>query len=366
MLFVSHTSTTLRASPEDNGKALAEVAIWTPLRVDRRGGAQKEWAYVVVGPRTLRYDSIGGEAKPIAPTEFPVDAPIGWVRSEHLSPEPPTRAILVEQARGAPPDQREVLLRRAWALDPFDPVVRSMLPAVAVVRSPGLARSPFARADLVFGCRGDVARAVAVGSSLSLLGGLREPDFGSNICVGHLDLRPPCPPPTQEEEEIDDEDRIPGVEAVNKEILKERLSTIDADTAAFKAALSRLVPRFGNDGPALRLRLGSRPVERPVFVTTHLLAADGCTECVPVAGTVDVKVERLRVPQASAEPTLLHVVVPRYLGAAYDVVSAETAADVDGTRESYELRDGFEADPREELPPGEHFFIAPAACGCEC
>lgn len=348
--FVASSSTPLRQGANADAPRLKDLAIWTPVKVDRVDGA---FVHVVVGPRALRYDSLGGEARPVAPLAFPPSSDSGWVAAADVDTAPPSRAALLEQAKAAAEKDRQVLLLRAWALDPFD-VDTSRLVGPAAARTPvsRRLRSPFLRAELVFGCRGDLSRAVVVGGSLAGLGGARPPDVAGDVCVGHIDVRPPCGPAD------DDDDKDPqsperarlGVEA----------------QAAYKAALSRLVPRFGNDGPALRLQLAARGSDRPVFVATRLLVADGCAGCAATASTVDVKVTRLRVPVGGDDPTLLHVVVPRYAGVVYDVVTAERAADVDVEAESFELGDAFDADPRDEPGPGDHLFMAPESCGCPC
>jgi hypothetical protein len=63
--------------------------------------------------------------------------------------------------------------------------------------------------------------------------------------------------------------------------------------------------------------------------------------------------------------TLLHVMVPRYTGALYDIVAADSTDDVEADGESFELPESFDVDPRDEAPPGLHLFTAPRVC-CAC
>lgn len=382
-VFVATPTATLRLAPADEAARLAELPIWTAVRVERleaRGGAAARvtWAHVVVGPRTLLYDTIAGEARPVAPSAagFPSSARRGWLRAEDLDPAPPPRSVLVSRATGmARGAERDGLLARARALDPFDDVVADEPardpPSPVPSSTTTAADSPFARADLVFGCRGDLTRAPVVGGSVAGLGAPRSPSLPADVCIGHLDVRPPCPPP---EEDLGDEATEEGAEHRDgaRDGDRDGARHEDAAAVAHKVALARVVPRFGRHGPALRLVLapradGAEGLPAPVFVATRLLAADGCSGCTDTVAVTDVRVERLRVPLPGAFPTLLHVVVPRYTGVIYDVVAAAgpDELDADGAA-SFELGEAFDADPREEPGPGEHLFMAPAGCRCPC
>lgn len=388
--FVAAPTATLRQGPADEAARLAELPIWTAVRVERleaRGGAgaRVTWAHVVVGPRTLLYDTIAGEARPLAPSAagFPSSASRGWLRAEDLDAAPPPRSVLVSWATGmARGAERDRLLARARALDPFDDVVadepaRDPRPPVPSSTTTA-ADSPFARADLVFGCRGDLTRAPVVGGSVAGLGAPRSPSLPADVCVGHLDVRPPCPPPQRglEDDATDEGDDAQDGAAPAARNGAGAGPRPDDAAAAHKAALARVVPRFGRHGPALRLVLaprtgGTAGTLAPVFVATRLLAADGCSGCSATAAVTDVRVERLRVPLPGAFPTLLHVVVPRSTGVIYDVVAAAGPDEIDAEgAASFELGEAFDADPREEPGPGEHLFVAPvrapAVCRCPC
>lgn len=391
--FVSEATSSLRARAEASAPLLLELPIWTAVRVERveQGAGGTAWARVVVGPRTLRYDAIGGDARPLAPRAFSSDAPRGFLRADSLDTAPPPRAVLAEQALAAPNGEaRRALLARVRALDPFDPSDPSDHSVVAAPRVEGGApshmdaRSPFLRVDLVFGCRGDLARAAVVGGSVAALGSLRPPFLADDVCVGHVDVRPPCAPASSATaprggRALDDEDIDEGGEDERDEDDRDE-DDRDADEparaaalTAFKSSLSRVMPRFGQDGPALRIVLDANAAPRPVFIVTRLLAAEGCSACGPTASTTDVQVDRLRVPavatsrtSSASVATLLHVVVPRYAGVVYDVVGAASAEDLDAEPAFFELGDAFDADPREDPGPGAHFFMAPAACGCPC
>ncbi len=322
--FVVEGTASMRAAPGAAAAVVRQLPIWTAVRVDT---VEHGWARVLAGPRVLVYDSPGGEARPVAPSTFSPSAPAGWLPVASLDPAPPSRRALLTAARAASDDTaRRVLLLRAWALDPHDPAVVSV--AAPAARSRVLRRAaPFARADLVFGCHGDLARA-RVASGV-LLG--RRPGAAptGDVCLERVDVRTPC----------DDERR-----------------------ASHRREAGELTARFGAHGPALRLEAGPGAGDLPIYVVTRLLAADGCAGDVPLAASTDVKVERLRVPVIEHGGTTLHVLVPRYGGALYDVVAADSAADVDGSRESFELGPDFDVDPRLEPGPGHHLFVAPDAC----
>jgi hypothetical protein len=334
--FVVAAHALVRSAPRAEAARVAELASWTSVRIEKR---EARWALVTAGPRTLWFDHPAAEARPLAPTSplaFGADAVRGWMPLEDLHEAPPPRPALLEAARGAAsPEEGRVSLLRAWALDPFDADVARLVGPGARGPVRRRERSSFQRADLVFGCRGDLTRAQVVGGALMGLGGPRPPSMAEDVCVGHIDVRPPC-------------DEAPDRQSEHK------------------AALSRFLPRFGNHGPALRLVLAPGGSDRPLYVITRLLAADGCSGCDPAVATADVRVERLRVPAGALGPTVLYVSVPRYVGVLYDVVAADTLEDVDAEPVSFDLGEAFDQDPRDEPGPGEHLFMAPPACECRC
>lgn len=340
--FVVATSALVRRAPEGSAAVVTDAGIGTALQVtELTKAASAGWAKVVVGPRTFRFDAVDAEAVPMAPLAFDARMPTGWVRVEDIAPAAPSRVALLADARAAT-DQgaRGALLLRAWALDPFDEAVASQASVTSAAtaaqargRRRASTRSGLDRADLLFGCRGDIARASLIGGSVASLGVARPPSTAPNVCVAGLDVRPPCDP---------------------------------AGAAAHRAALARLVPRFGTDGPALRLVAGPGTGDRPLWVVMRLLAVDGCSDCVPTAASTDVRVARLRVPRVEQGLTVLHVLVPRAQGVVYDIVTADSRDDLSDDALSFQLGDAFDADPRDEPGPGEHLFAAPDVCSCVC
>lgn len=354
--FVASSLAAVRAEPREGARTVVEVGIGTPVSVRKRAGENSEWAHVVVGPRVFRYESLDGEPVAIAPRVFDQRLPQGFIRVADLSltAAPPQRRQLLQDATAT----RASSMLRAWALDPHDVDVKQVAAPTAKSITARRQRAPVERADLVFGCAGDIARAsVATGTvaSLGAHGSARRTLTADDVCIAALDVRPPC-------------------DAVRAK--------------AQRAELARVIPRYGNDGPALRLVLGPGAGERPVWIVTRFLAVDGCIadECTPSVHTTEVNVTRLRVPRVEKGTTLLHVLVPRSVGVLYSIVSADDREDVDDAPQSFELGDAFDADPRDHEQLGDpagsagsagwgsagsagsagqvHLFAAPDVCSC--
>lgn len=330
--FVASTTAVVRAEPKDNARTVVDVGIGAPVSVLK---IQGDWAHVIVGPRVFRADAIDGEPVPIAPRLFDARLPQGFLRTAELATLAPSRRALLADAARLPDDKRGATLLRAWALDPHDADVAKVAAPTAKSITKRRERSPVERADLVFGCSGDIARASIIAGSVSSLGGARTA-ARDDVCIAGLDVRPPC--------------------SLNE----------PAAVKEHKADMARLIPRYGNDGPALRLVLGPGAGEQPVWVVARFLDVDGCVDCAPTAATREVKVTRLRVPRVEKGTTLLHVLVPRAVGVVYSVVAAANREDVDDDSQSFELGDSFDADPRDEPGPGAHLFAAPDVCSCTC
>ena len=325
--YVVDGSAVLRADAKDDAAPLRELPIWTAVRIDVLDGA---WAKVTVGPRVLRYDSPGGEARPTAPSSFDAlfDAkpPVGWLHTSSLDAAPTSRLGLLAKAKDAPEGERKLWLLRAWALDPQDPDVAKQVLGSAARGPVGKTHAPFERVDLVVGCRGDVTKARVVVASVRPIGN-DPPD----ACASHVDLRRPC---------------VAGASGAG---------------VGSRGDVARFVPRYASDGPALRLNAVQGASDRPVYVVTRLLTGECSADCTPIATSSDVHVDRLRVPLVADGRTILHVLVPRYTGALYDVVTQEP----EGDGASFELGELFDVDPRDDPPRGDHLFIAPEAC-CSC
>lgn len=391
--FVAAPTTALQGQAARAGVAGTSTAlalpIWTAVWVERLEGPR---ALVRVGPRTLLYASPGAEPQPVAPLgrgAFPADAPVGFVAVADLDTAPPTRRALLEQARRADPITARALLDRARALDPHDPDVAALVEGALPPGAPPRAAAASMQADLVYGCRGDITRAALVTGTVATLGAARAPLTAPDACAVHVDVRPPCALEAAQAEADDFEDEVsddgaddgadgahvpaatrPAGPQLARPSSWSTLAPSSTETAAvrFKADLARFVPRFGAHGPALRVRV-SGALPRPMFVVTHLVEAQGCEACTAQVAATDVRLERLRVPIPGTAPTTLHVLVPRYVGALYDIVTAEDASDVDAEAFTAELREAFDADPRERHDEddvtGHHLFVAPAAC-CAC
>ncbi|HEY4221335.1 MAG TPA: hypothetical protein VGO62_08325 [Myxococcota bacterium] len=329
--FTIEATAVIRAAPKDDAVAVRAVPIWTAVRID---GVDNGWAHVVIGPRTLLYASLEAEPQPIAPAVFDPSWPAGFLRVGSLDATPESRLGLLTHAKASTdPARKRLLFLRAWSLDPGDDEVAFLAvgPNARAPMTHSKDRSPMRAADLVVGCRGDLARAHVVFAPLSAPAGVRDE---ADACAAHVDERPPCS----------------GAEA----------------SAAHKQLLARFVPRFPDAGPALRLEPSS--VDRPIYVVAHLLASDGCSDdCTPLASSSEVRVARLRVPAVSNEvKTTLHVLVPRYTGALYDVVAADGKEDVDSDPIRFEIGESFDVDPRDDPPAGAHLYMAPAACCASC
>lgn len=336
--FVASTTAVVRAEAKDNARTVVDVGIGAPVSVLQivKGADGAPWARVVVGPRVFRLDAPDGEPVPIAPGTFDPRLPQGFIHVVDLGTTAPSRRALLADAVSLPEEKRGATLLRAWALDPHDVDVARVAAPTAKALTARRERSPVERADLVFGCSGDIARASVIAGSVSSLAGART-GTRDDVCVAGLDVRVPC-----------DAASNPAVAQTHK------------------ADMARLVPRYGNDGPALRLVLGPGAGERPVWIVARFLDVDGCVDCAPTASTREVKVTRLRVPRVEKGTTLLHVLVPRAVGVLYSVVSAANREDVDDDALSFELGDAFDADPRDEPGPGAHLFAAPDVCSCTC
>jgi hypothetical protein len=295
------------AEPRDGARTVVAVGLGAAVSGEKLVAAGG-WAHVIVGPRVFRYDAPDGEPVPLAPKVFDKRLPQGFIRVADVAATAPSRRALI--ADGA--DAANML--RAWSLDPHDDDagVRRVAAPTAKAITRRRERSPVERADLVFGCSGDITRAsIASGTVASLAAqGATRRLAGDDVCIAGLDVRPPC----------------------------------DLDSVAAKrhrGDMARLVPRYGNDGPALRLLVGPGASEQPVWIVTRFLAVDGCVDCSPSASTTEVKVTRLRVPRVEKGTTLLFDVDPRddeqlaqvgpgaHLYAAPDVCSCAACADVD-------------------------------------
>jgi hypothetical protein len=196
---------------------------------------------------------------------------------------------------------------------------------------------------LVFGCRAGPVGAALVPGSLALAD---APAPRDNACLTHLDVRPPCPRRDSEDDPTFDK----------------RRKDAELDT---RARLARLVPRYAHGGPALLVRAEATSAPGTLFLVERLLESEACGCAEDAAGVVSTRVIALRVPVLSA-PALLSIAVPRYTGAAYDLVRAEDEEDVDAdalTRLPY--TDTFSAQPPDEERV-VRVFSAPEACPCDC
>lgn len=213
----------------------------------------------------------------------------------------------------------------------------------ALPEKPGVSVAFSSTPQLVFGCRADPVDARIETGALSIADGPASKD---NTCLAYVDVRAPCP---RRESEDD-----PAFERRRKEA--------EAQT---KARLARLVPRYPHGGPALLVRAQAARSSDKLFLVERLLESEACGCSEDAANVVSTRVALLRTP-ALTEPAVLSIAVPRYVGAAYDLVTAvdEEAVDADAvTRIAY--TDAFSALAPEE----EHVirvFSAPEACPCDC
>jgi len=341
--YVGASSLNLRKSASAAAPALVRLVINTPVDVFEVRGewARVRWAgspratQVVLldpfvdkdsKPKPLRADGRQG------PTE-------GWLAAGFLEPAPLDAAALKAEAarlaQAGKSDEAATLLERAVALGLDD---RGTLPALVeaalaakrwtaaalagnMLAGTGRPIAPWLEvesSDLIYGCRGDLAKAVLVAPSPADLKAGRAP---ADACAVNVEPFAPCEPCSgfYDGYEPAEEQRAEFAE-------KEREYAKAA--SAFKtrrAELDRLYP----PRPLLRLRLRNRQVTSSLpgarfFVYTVNVECDPLT---PALGEPSQLIELKVPPLGPQEAAELWIRVPLYAGIEYGV---QGEASIDG------------------------------------
>lgn len=204
------------------------------------------------------------------------------------------------------------------------------------------------RVDLVWGCRGDRARAVL------LEGAPRASTPARDACVVRVDVRPPCAPdgdtPSQAERHRDHQEAL----------------------AAHRRQSAALAAGFSEWGPGLRLVVSGGG---SLTLVSSRLGLEQCG-CEGSSARALSEEERVITLPRLARPTQVWVRVPRYLGALHRLGPSRPPspgslafadpfrAEDDAAEETW---DGPELEPEgrpAETPGAVEAFSAPAGCDC--
>ncbi|MCC7110109.1 MAG: hypothetical protein IT382_12520 [Deltaproteobacteria bacterium] len=230
-------------------------------------------------------------------------------------------------------------------------------PAEILAVDPKAGPAVVERVDLVWGCRGDRAKAAL------LEGAPRATSMGRDACIVRVDVRPPCAP-DGDPDAADAEGQLPA----RAELQRDHQ---DAQ-AALRRLHAALAAGYAEWGPGLRLVVsGGGPL---TLVSSRLLLEQcGCEG--NSARAQGEEVRALALPRL-AGPTQVWVRVPRYLGALHrlgptrppspgalsfvDPFQAEDAA----AEESWEAPDLDMGDGAPSASAQAEAFSAPAGCDC--
>ena len=232
-------------------------------------------------------------------------------------------------------------------------------PAEILAADPAAGPAVVERVDLLWGCRGDRARATL------LEGAPRASSVAKDACVVRVEVRPPCPPDADADVDAHDADG---------EILAraERQRDHQGALAALRRLNASLAAGFSEWGPGLRLVVsGGGPL---TLVSSRL----GLEQCRCEGNSARAQGEEVRVLELPrlAGPTQVWVRVPRYLGALHrlgptrppspgalsfvDPFRAEDAA----AEASWEAPDLDRGDGDAAASAPAEAFSAPAGCDC--
>lgn len=204
------------------------------------------------------------------------------------------------------------------------------------------------RADLIWGCRGDRARAQIFEGDARLGLGPRD------ACVARVDVRPPCAP------DVDDA----GLEVADARALQEAAAAQhQAAVATHRQRTAQLAAGYSEWGPGLRLLVSGGGV---LWLRSSRLGLEACGCDGSSARALGDELIALRLPRL-ARPTVVWVRVPRYLGAVHRLGAKKPP-----TPAALSFLDPFHAldasleEALEEPSAGAmaEAFSAPAGCDC--